>query len=115
MPPVVMSVSDPGARSIESVMESVPTSQGRCPGGVDSFCHSSDVEFHIDRIHFSYGRDGVTNIRGKLHFRIDPPVLPSFETPITVRISDQGGYEVELTFYNCGWRNTTLSTLLTCY
>ncbi len=115
VPPVVMSVSDPGARSIESVMESVPTSQGRCPGGVDSFCHSSDVEFHIDRIHFSYGRDGVTNIRGKLHFRIDPPVLPSFETPITVRISDQGGYEVELTFYNCGWRNTTLSTLLTCY
>lgn len=114
VPPVHMRVSDPNGQFISTALESVPSHQGRCPGGVDAFCHTSDAEYHIDRVRFTYGRTGVTNLRGKLHFRLDAGVLPNFVTPIVVDVEDNGGYRLNLTFYNCRWRSTAASVRLQC-
>ncbi len=114
VPPVLLEVSDPNGFAISSELESIPSHQGKCPGGVDAFCHTSDAEYHIDRVRFIYGRTGVTTLRGKLHFRLEPPVLPSFVSPIKVKLEDRGGYRLELTFTDCQWRSTATATRLQC-
>ena len=114
VPPVSMRVSDPSGQFIATELESIPSHQGRCPGGVDAFCHTSDAEYHIDRVHFTYGRTGVTNLRGKLHFRLQAGALPNFTTPIVVEVEDRGGYRLTLTFSDCRWRATAASVRLQC-
>jgi uncharacterized repeat protein (TIGR01451 family) len=114
VPPVTMRVADASGGFIATELESIPSHQGKCPGGVDAFCHTSDSEYHIDRVRFVYGRTGITTLRGKLHFRLDPPVLPNFVTPIVVDVEDRGGYRLRLTFSDCSWRTTAAAVRLEC-
>jgi hypothetical protein len=89
--------------------------QGGCPGGMDIFLDHAGASGKVTRrLHFSYGRDGLTTIRGKILF-------PSGSTPSSlaspraeVRITDSNGYVVVLSYTNCRWRITSLTAFLTC-
>jgi hypothetical protein len=114
VPPVIMRVADASGGFIATELDSIPSNQGKCPGGVDAFCHTSQAEYHIDRVHFVYGRTGITTLRGKLHFQLDPPVLPNFVPPIVVDVEDRSGYRLRLTFSDCSWRTTAAAVRLEC-
>jgi uncharacterized repeat protein (TIGR01451 family)/fimbrial isopeptide formation D2 family protein len=115
LPPVTMTVHDQFGQVISTLLDAIPNSQGACPGGVDSYCHNGSTTFHIDRLRFVYGKNGVTTIRGKLTFSLDPPLLPEFQAPVSVTVTDSNGYELDLTFTRCTRRNTAKAISIQCY
>lgn len=114
VPPVILTVTDSVGTSISTTLDSIPSNQGQCPGGVDAYCHNGSTRFHIDRLRFVYGRGGLTTVRGKLNFELDPPLLPNLLPPVVVNLRDSGTYSIDLPYTYCDLRARRNTNLLRC-
>ncbi len=112
--PVTLTISDSQGGTLEETLELLPLNQGSCPGGVDSYCFTNDDVVHVDRMHFVYGRDGITTLRGKINFKLPTPEAPTLTAPLRVRVADSDGYVLDILFSVCQLRTGITTTTLQC-
>jgi uncharacterized repeat protein (TIGR01451 family) len=115
VPPIRMSITDGLGGTINTELPGAALHQGKCPGGVDSYCRSSSLAFHTDRMSFAFGRDGVTTLRAKISIDLNPPTLPVLVAPFVVHISDAQDYGADLVFNYCKTSVRRSTTSVQCY
>src|SRR5262249_13900064 len=92
-----------------------PLSSGHCPGGVDAFCRAASLQFHTDRMHFVYGRDGITTIRAKVAIDLSVLTPPNLVGPVSMDVQDSSGYEINVLFGRCVFKQARTTASVQCY
>ncbi|MBI3784006.1 MAG: choice-of-anchor E domain-containing protein, partial [Deltaproteobacteria bacterium] len=113
-PPIFIHVFD-NQTALNTELPGAPLNSGHCPGGVDAFCRAASLQFHTDRVHFVYGRDGITTIRGKVAIDLVVPSPPALVGPVTMVVEDSSGYVINVLFRTCIFRSARTTASVQCY